>query len=140
THLLPATGTAARSDRRRDQRTQGVTMFRHHHVSTAIALALALAAPSAASARFAPNPVPATPAQSVQAGPRSIVTPGGYGSPVTSNMENSDIRDVWAKGPRVAHELAARDAATGSPTQSPRPAQIVKVSQPNRFHWGDAGI
>jgi hypothetical protein len=142
-------------------------MFRHHHLSTAIALAvaLALAAASAASARFGPNPVPATPAQSVQAGPLSIVTPGGYGSPVTSNIENSvqagprsivtpggygapvtsntesrDIRDVWAKGPRVTDELAARDAATGSPAQSPQPAQTVKVFQPSGFDWGDAGI
>ena len=118
-------------------------MLRHHHqISTtiAVALALAVAAPSAASARFTPNPVPATKAQSVEAGPRSIVTPGGYGAPSTSNMPNTDIRYVQAQGARVANELAARDAATGSPAQSPPPVQIIKVSQPNGFDWGDAGI
>lgn len=43
-----------------------------------------------------------------------------------------------AQGARVAHEFAARDAALGNGPVLP--AQIIKISQPNGFDWGDAGI
>jgi hypothetical protein len=118
-------------------------MFRHHHQfisGIALTLLLAAVAPSAASARIAPDPVPATAAESVQAAPRSIVTPGGYGLPAASNMPNADIRDVQAQGARVAHELAARDATAGGGIVNPAPPLMVRVFQANGFDWGDAGI
>jgi hypothetical protein len=81
-------------------------------------------APSGSSARLYLNPVPAS----------------GYGSPATSNAGAADIRGIQAQGARVAHELAARDAAVGSATVSSPPPLVIKAYQPNGFDWGDAGI
>lgn len=108
-------------------------MFRHNrHISTAIALTLALAAsaPAAASAQYLPNPSPAT----NQTPARPAV------NPYSRDAANPAVRAIQAEGARVAHELAARDALAGRATLSPPPPSIIKVSQPNGFAWGDAGI
>jgi hypothetical protein len=108
-------------------------MSRHHrHIPTALALALALAlaAPSAASARpFAPI----APAATTQPQPPAV-------NPRARHAANINVGGIQAQGARVARELAARDAAIGSATQSPPPPLIVRVSQPNGFAWDDAGI
>lgn len=111
-------------------------MFRHHHqVSTAVALALAVAAvaPAAASARLELNP----PAATSQTQTRPAVD---LRSPGARDLANAAVRVVHTQGARVRREFAARSAASGSGTGSPPPVQIVKVSQPSGFDWGDAGI
>ena len=108
-------------------------MFRHHrHISTAIALTLALAtaASSAASARSAPDPPPANSQTQAQ----SAV------NPPSRDVANPAVRAIQAQGARVARELAARDALAGRATPTPPPPSIIKISQPNGFAWGDAGI
>ena len=102
-------------------------MFRHHY-QTGIALALALAAavPSAASARYAQDPPPAT--SQTQAPPAV--------NPYSRDAANPAVRAINAQGVRVAHELAARDSLTASPP----PPLIITVPRPNGFDWGDAGI
>jgi hypothetical protein len=110
-------------------------MFRHHHASTALAVALALAAaaPSAASARYATDPPPAT--SHTQAPPTVDLR-----SPDARDAANRAVRTEQAQGARVTHELGARDAAVGSATLSSPPPVIVTASQPHGFAWGDAGI
>ena len=107
-------------------------MFRHHHISIVLAIALALAAvaPSAASARPF-GPILATATRQPQAPPAV--------NPYSRDAANPAVRAIQAQGARVAHELAARDAAAASSTPSPPPL-IVKVSPPNGFAWSDAGI
>ena len=115
-------------------------MFRHHHqISTGIALVLALAAvaPSAAYARPNLDPPAATiwPILDPPAATSETQTP-----PAVDPHSHAAIRAIQAQGARVARELAARDAATSITTQSRPPAQIIKVSEPSGFAWGDAGI
>jgi hypothetical protein len=109
-------------------------MFRHHrHISTTVALVVALAAavPSAASARpFQPIPAPTT--TQTHAPPAS--------NPHSRDAAKPAVRAIQAQGARVARELAARDARTGSVIVNPTPPLIVTVFQPNGFDWGDAGI
>jgi hypothetical protein len=109
-------------------------MSRHHrHIPAAVALTLALAAaaPSAASARpFGPI----APAATTQPQAPPAVNPRAR------HAANINVGGIQAQGARVARELAARDAAIGSATQSPPPPLIVRVSQPNGFAWDDAGI
>jgi hypothetical protein len=121
-------------------------MFRHHHISTSIALVLALAlaaGPSAAVARPNLDPPAATAANiwpildPPAATSQTQATPAV--NPHSRDAANPAVRAIQAQGARVAHELAARDAATGSATPSPPPL-IVKVSPPNGFVWSDAGI
>jgi hypothetical protein len=110
-------------------------MFRHRHASTALALALALAAaaPSAASARYATDPPPAT--SHTQAPPTVDLR-----SPDARDAADRAVRAIQAQGARAAHELAARGSAVGSATPSSPPHVIITASQPNGFAWGDAGI
>lgn len=108
-------------------------MFCHRrHTSTAIALtiALAAAAPPAASARYAPDPPPAT----VQ-----TQAPGAV-NPYSREAANPAVRAIDAQATRVAGELPARDAVASSATPSVPAPLIVKVSSPTGFVWGDAGI
>ena len=105
-------------------------MFRHHHIVLALALALAAVAPSAASA-VPFGPIAPTATSQPQA---PLVV-----NPHSRDAANPAVRAIQAQGARVAHELAARDAAAGSATPNPPPL-IVKVSPPNGFAWSDAGI
>lgn len=109
-------------------------MSRHHRrVSTGIALALALAlaaiSPATISARPAPNP-PATTSQAYAPPVRDLRTPGAT---------NAAVASIQAQAARVARELAARDAASGSAIATPQTIPIVKISQTNGFLI-DAGI
>ncbi len=114
-------------------------MSRHHrHIPTAVALTLTLtlaaAAPSAPSAASARPFGPIAPAATSQPQAPPAVNPRAR------HAANINVGGIQAQGARVAREMAARDAAIGSATQSPPPPLIVRVSQPNRFAWDDAGI
>src|SRR5437763_15563556 len=105
------------------------------HIKTTLALTLALGAVAApvASARFDLNPPPARQTASVS----SPVSP----NPDQQTVVTAGSRAVQSPGARVARDLAARDAAArATPVVSSPPAQIVKISQPSGFGWGDAGI
>jgi hypothetical protein len=108
-------------------------MFRHHHPTSgviALALALAAVAPAGASARYAQDPPPTTSqTQALAAVNRH-----------SRDAANPAVRAIQAQAARVARELAARDAASGTPITSSQPAAMVTVFQPNGFDWGDAGI
>ena len=97
----------------------------HHQVSTGIALALALAAtaPATVSARPWPSP-PATTSQTHAPPVRALRTP---------RATNGAVASIQAQAARVARELAARNAATGSAIVTPQTAPIVKISQTNEF-------
>jgi hypothetical protein len=104
-------------------------MFRHHHPTSgviALALALAAVAPAGASARYAQDPPPTTSQTQALAAV----------NPHSRDAANPAVRAIQAQGARVGHELAARDSLTAGPP----PPQIIRVSQPNGFDWGDAGI
>ena len=109
-------------------------MSRHHrHIPTAVSLTLApvAAAPSTAS----PRPFgPIAPAASTQPqAPHAV-------NPQARHATNINVGGIQAQEARVAHKLAARDAAIGSATLSPPPPLIVRVAQPNGFAWDDANI
>jgi hypothetical protein len=137
TRLLRALTTNALAYRRSDRTAPSTNMkeqqmFRHHHqVITGIALALALAtvAPSVATARYVPDPPPAT--SQPQAQPAVDLR-----SPNARDAANPAARAINAQGVRVAHELGARDSLTASPP----PPLVITVPRPNGFEWGDAGI
>lgn len=110
-------------------------MSRHHrHIPTAVALALALALALAAVAPSARPFGPIAPAASTQPQAPPAV------NPQARHAANINVGGIQAQGARVAREMAARDAAIGSATQSPPPPLIVRVSQPNGFARDDAGI
>jgi hypothetical protein len=103
--------------------SEGLSMSRpHRHIPTAVALTLALAAAAliAPAATTRPQAPPAV-------------------NPPARHAANINVGGIQAQGARVARELAARDAAIGSATQS-APPLVVRVSQPNGFAWDDAGI
>jgi hypothetical protein len=108
-------------------------MFRHHrHISTAVALVVALAA--------APSAAPARPFQPIPPPPNSQTQTPSAVNPHAREAANPAVRAIQAQGARVARELAARDARTGSAIVNPTPPLTVTVFQPNGFDWGDAGI
>jgi hypothetical protein len=157
TRLLRALTTNALAYRRSDRTAPSTNakeqqMFRHHHqVITGIALALALAlatvAPSVASARYVPDPPPATSQPQAQpavdlrspdardAANSAVRAIQGQGAR-SRDATNPAVRAINAQGVRVAHELAARDSLTASPP----PPLVITVPRPNGFEWGDAGI
>jgi hypothetical protein len=109
-------------------------MSRHHrHIPTAVSLTLApvAAAPSTAS----PRPFgPIAPAVTTQPqAPHAV-------NPQARHATNINVGGIQAQEARVAHKLAARDAAIGSATQSPPPPLIVRFSPPHGFAWDDANI
>ena len=109
-------------------------MSRHHrHIPTAVSLTLALAA--AAPSTASPRPFgPIAPAVTTQPqAPHAV-------NPQARHAANINVGGIQAQEARVAHKLAARDAAIGSATQSPPLPLIVRFSQPNGFAWDDAGI
>jgi hypothetical protein len=108
-------------------------MSSHKHATkTALFLALALGAiaPAAASARFDLNPVgPSSPPANASA----KATEGNAASPrATANLKSV--------GPSSPPANASAKATEGN-APSPRPTvQIVRVSAPGGFDWGDAAI
>ena len=106
---------------------------RHHHITTAVVLTLAVAAaaPTAASAQpFGPSSAAVT--------SEPLILPAV--NPQARDNANTNVDTVQAQAARVGHELAARDMQAGSVTSSAAPVRIIKVSQPDDFAWGDAGI